>query len=69
MKLEQLKQFCYKQFNNLEYEDSYKDMVYFIFDGTPIVNPFLDECGLFEVDPFEHYGDKFLSSKFVDMLF
>ena len=33
-----------------------------------ILNPFVDECDWYEVDPIEYYGELFLNSKFMDLL-
>lgn len=38
---------------------------YFVYEGQMIHNPFISECGRFDVDPVEHYGDYFIYSNFV----
>lgn len=42
-----------------------KDTVAFCFNETLITNPFLDEKGLYEVDPVKYYGSAFLQSDFM----
>ena len=37
----------------------------FEYNGTTIVNPFMDETGRFEVNPFEYYGVESIR-KFID---
>lgn len=67
--LNALKNFCSLQFTlmgELGGDDtnfvSFKDE-----SGVNIVNPFIDNCGIFEVDPVEHYGDDFLNSEFMNL--
>jgi hypothetical protein len=36
----------------------------FVFRGTAIHDPFVSECGRFEVDPIDYYGMAFLTSRF-----
>lgn len=43
-------------------------MVNFIYDDIPIINPFLDYSGFHDVDPIKSYGEKFLNSKFVELV-
>lgn len=39
--------------------------VYFVFNGVEVHNPFASECGRFDVDPVEYYGEAFLNSAFI----
>lgn len=64
-----LKNFCNMQFN-LMHELGGEDEPFISFKsegGINIVSPFFDECGTYEVDPVECYGDDFLNSKFMDL--
>ena len=40
------------------------DFISFEFEGMTIINPFLSECGRFEVDPLKTYGEAFTQSDF-----
>ena len=44
------------------------DYISFEYNGTEILNPFIDEYDWYEVDPIEYYGEYFLNSKFMDLL-
>ena len=61
------KAFCETQLMALS-EGADFDYISFEYDGIEILNPFVDECEWYEVDPIEYYGELFLNSKFMDLL-
>lgn len=62
-----LKSFSFYQFTLLsEGLISDKDLkLQFEYENTVISNPFVDECGMYEVDPVEYYGEAFINSDFL----
>lgn len=61
-----LKKFCELQYYLFtEFGVSDFDCIEFDYDGMSIINPFLDENGVCEVDPVKYYGEKFLNSEFI----
>lgn len=65
--IKMFKAFCETQLMALS-EGIDFDYISFEYDGIDILNPFVDECDLYEVDPIEYYGELFLNSKFMDLL-
>lgn len=65
--MKMFKAFCETQLIALS-EGADFDYISFEYDGIDILNPFVDECDWYEVDPIEYYGELFLNSKFMDLL-
>lgn len=58
--MKSVRKFAELQYNFfLEGVDS-SDMVGFLYNGTHIINPWLDETGRFEVDPYKYYGEEYM---------
>lgn len=47
--------------------DGYEELklTSFMYHGTEIANPFVEETGSYSVDPVEYYGEDFLKSDFM----
>lgn len=43
------------------------NLISFDYHGMNIVNPFVDDCGCYDVDPVEYYGELFLDSDFIKL--
>jgi hypothetical protein len=54
--MEFMREFAELQYRRMCSDKDASKMVHFIFNGTAIVNPWLDETGRFEVDPYTYYG-------------
>ena len=64
---EAMKKFCEENYEKCfgeEGSDDSSGMMGFEFDEIHIINPFITECGRFDVEPVEYYGKAFLQSEF-----
>ena len=61
-----LKAFCEGQMLSAS-EGIEFNYISFEYEGIEILNPFVDECDMYEVDPIEYYGNYFLESKFMEL--
>ena len=62
-----------KRFSELQLDilsegiDENINLISFDYYGMDITNPFVDESGIYEVDPIEYYGELFLESDFMKL--
>lgn len=62
-----IKALAEKQYNDFINGEPIDNMVGFVFCDTLIINPFISENGMEDVDPIEYYGESFLKSEFCTM--